>query len=70
VIDAVLRELNILAEIEIIPSQDGALVPGRGADLIQEGQRIGCFGELHPLVLRAFGLEQPAVALELKWGGL
>ena len=68
VIDAVLRELDIPAEI--IPSQDGALVPGRGADLIQGGQRIGCFGELHPLVLRAFGLEQPAVALELKWGEL
>ncbi len=68
VIDAVLRELDIPAEI--IPSQDGALVPGRRADLMQGGQRIGCFGELHPLVLRAFGLEQPAVALELKWGEL
>jgi phenylalanyl-tRNA synthetase beta chain len=67
-IDAVLRELDIQAEI--IPSQDGALLPGRGADLVREGQRIGCFGELHPLVLRAFGLEQPIVALELKWGEL
>jgi len=68
VIDAVLGELDILAEI--IPSQDGALLPGRGADLVLEGRRIGCFGELHPLVLRAFGLEQPIVALELKWGEL
>ena len=68
VIDAVLRELDILAEI--VPSQDGALLPGRGADLVLEGRRIGCFGELHPLVLRAFGLEQPIVALELKWGEL
>jgi len=68
VIDAVLRELDIPAEI--IPSQDGALVPGRRADLMRDGQRIGCFGELHPLVLRAFGLEQPTVALELKWGEL
>ena len=67
-IDAVLRELDIQAEI--VPSQDGALLPGRGADLVLEGQRIGCFGELHPLVLRAFGLEQPVVALELKWGEL
>jgi len=50
--------------------QDGALLPGRGADLMLEGRRIGCFGELHPLVLRAFGLEQPIVALELKWGEL
>jgi phenylalanyl-tRNA synthetase beta chain len=68
VIDAVLRELDIQAEI--VPTQDGALLPGRGADLVLEGQRIGCFGELHPLVLQAFGLEQPVVALELKWGEL
>jgi len=34
------------------------------------GKRIGCFGELHPLVLRSFGLEQPVVALELQWGVL
>jgi phenylalanyl-tRNA synthetase beta chain len=68
VIDAVLGELDIQAEI--VPSQDGALLPGRGADLVLEGRRIGCFGELHPLVLRAFGLEQPIVALELKWGEL
>jgi phenylalanyl-tRNA synthetase beta chain len=68
VIDAVLGELDTQAEI--VPSQDGALLPGRGADLVLEGRRIGCFGELHPLVLRAFGLEQPIVALELKWGEL
>ncbi len=68
VIDAVLGELDISPEI--IPSQDGALMPGRGADLVLDGRRIGCFGELHPLVLRAFGLEQPIVALELKWGEL
>jgi phenylalanyl-tRNA synthetase beta chain len=67
-IDAVLRELAIKAEI--VPSQDGALMPGRSADLLAEGRRIGCFGELHPLVLRSFGLEQPAVGMELEWGEL
>jgi len=68
VVDGVLRELAITAEI--VPSQDGALLPGRGGDLLAEGRKIGCFGELHPLVLRSFGLEQPAVALELEWGEL
>jgi phenylalanyl-tRNA synthetase beta chain len=68
VIDTVLRELDMT--FEIVPSQDGAFVPGRGADLMANGERIGCFGELHPLVLRSFGLEQPVVALELKWGEL
>jgi len=68
VVDGVLRELAITAEI--VPTQDGALLPGRGGDLLVEGRKIGCFGELHPLVLRSFGLEQPAVALELEWGEL
>jgi phenylalanyl-tRNA synthetase beta chain len=66
--DAVLRELDISAKI--VPSKDGALLPGRGADLLSDGKIIGCFGELHPLVIRAFGLEQPVVALELEWGRL
>ncbi len=68
VIDAVLRELDMKAEI--VPSKDGAFLTGRGADLTVRGENIGCFGELHPLVLRAFGLEQPVVALELRWGEL
>jgi phenylalanyl-tRNA synthetase beta chain len=68
VADAVLRELGV--EAEIVPSQDGALLPGRGADLMAAGRRVGCFGELHPLVLKSFGLEQPVVAIEMQWGEL
>ena len=67
-LDAVLRELAVAAEI--VPSQDGALLPGRGGDILVEGRKIGCFGELHPLVLNSFGLEQPAVGLEIEWGVL
>jgi len=68
VADAVLREMGV--EAEIVPSHDGALLPGRGADLMAAGHRIGCFGELHPMVLKSFGLEQPVVALEMQWGEL
>ena len=68
VADAVLREMGV--EAEIVPSQDGALLPGRGADLMAAGRRVGCFGELHPLVLKSFGLEQPVVAMEIQWGEL
>jgi len=66
--DAVLREMGV--EAEIVPSKDGALLPGRGADLMAAGSRVGCFGELHPLVLKSFGLEQPVVAMEMQWGEL
>jgi phenylalanyl-tRNA synthetase beta chain len=68
VVDAVLREMDLVAEIA--PSKDGAFMPGRGADLFAGEEMIGCFGELHPMLLRSFGLEQPAVGLELKWGEL
>ncbi len=68
VADAVLREMGVAAEI--VPSQDGALLPGRGADLVADGRRVGCFGELHPLVLKSFGLEQPVGPMEMQWGEL
>lgn len=68
--DAVLRELMINAKV--VSSEDGAFMPGRGADIVtgDEGRRIGCFGELHPEVIRSFGLEQPVVAMEICWGEL
>ncbi|NPV61476.1 MAG: phenylalanine--tRNA ligase subunit beta [Methanotrichaceae archaeon] len=68
--DVVLQEMGWQEEIKIVPSEDGAFLPGRGADILENGQKKGCFGELHPLVLRSFGLEQPAVALEIQWGQL
>ncbi len=68
VVDTVLKELMI--EAEIVTTNDGAFLPGRGADLLSEGRRIGCFGEVHPLAIRSFGLEQPLVGLELRWGVL
>jgi phenylalanyl-tRNA synthetase beta chain len=66
--DAVLREL--LIDCQIKESEDGAFLPGRRAELIAGGQKIGCFGELHPEVVRGFGLEQPVVAMELMMGGI
>jgi len=66
--DAVLRELMINCQIK--PSEDGAFLSGRGADLEAGGKKIGCFGEVHPLVVRSFGLEQPVVGMELMLGDL
>jgi phenylalanyl-tRNA synthetase beta chain len=68
VADACLREMAVAAEM--MPSMDGAFWPGRGADMFSDGTRVGCFGEVHPEVVRGFGLEQPVVAMEMKWGEL
>jgi phenylalanyl-tRNA synthetase beta chain len=69
-VDSVLRELLIDGDCQIKESEDGAFIPGRRADLIRAGQKIGCFGEVHPDVIRSFGLEQPIVAMELMLGGI
>jgi len=50
----------------IVESSDGAFIPGRGADLMLDGSRIGCFGEIHPEVISAFGLEHPVVGMEME----
>jgi phenylalanyl-tRNA synthetase beta chain len=68
VVDALTRELSL--EPEIVASEDGAFLAGRGADLLVSGTKVGSFGEFHPLVLRSFGLDQPAVGLELRWDHL
>ncbi len=43
-------------------------IPGRCASVLAGGKVLGYFGELHPRVLTAFGLEYPVVALELDLG--
>ncbi len=40
-------------------------IPGRCAEIIKDGKRIGAFGEVHPEVLKNFGLEEPAIAAEI-----
>ncbi len=56
---AVLRDLGIDGEIK--PVEHRSFIAGRCAGM----DGIGYFGELHPQVLTNFGLEYPAVALEI-----
>ena len=68
VVDALFRELAL--DPEIAACDDGAFLEGRRADLLVGGDRVGSFGEFHPRVLQNFGLDQPAVGLELRWDRL
>lgn len=49
----------------IVPSEDSAFFPGRRADIVWRGQKVGVFGVVHPLVLKQFELAFPCSALEL-----
>lgn len=44
--------------------------PGRSADVVRDGAVLGTFGELHPLVGRAFELKSPAFVAEIDLDGL
>jgi phenylalanyl-tRNA synthetase beta chain len=61
--DAVCRELSICYSVK--ESADPTFLDGRRADVILDGRTIGTFGEIHPAVLNAFGLEMPVAAFEL-----
>jgi len=39
--------------------------PGRSADVLRDGERVGWIGELHPRLLRALNIDVPVVAFEL-----
>jgi phenylalanyl-tRNA synthetase beta chain len=60
---AVLRELGVTASVE--ESQDPAYLEGRRGQVPGAGGIMAAFGEIHPGVLGAFGLEFPVAAFEL-----
>jgi phenylalanyl-tRNA synthetase beta chain len=49
----------------VTPSDDPTYLPGRCADIILSGQKVGTFGILHPKVLANFSLTNVASAVEM-----
>ncbi len=62
VADALLRELDIAAEVR--GTDHPSFLGGRVAEFIFRGRRLGVAGEVHPEVILGFELEHPVVALE------
>lgn len=54
-------------EYSLAPCQnDNRFIPGRCADIIVKGNKIGCFGEVHPQVLENWGCANPVVVCEIE----
>ena len=47
------------------PAAYGWLQPGRGAEVLGEGELLGWVGNIHPTSLANFGVDDPVVAFEL-----
>jgi phenylalanyl-tRNA synthetase beta chain len=63
VVTALLHVLG--AAFDVKAATDPSFIDGRCAAVVAKGKQIGVFGELHPRVLRSFGIEEPAVAFEI-----
>lgn len=50
---------------EWAPSERPTFFPGRQADILTDGQPVGCFGIVHPDVLKHFDIPAPVAVLEL-----
>jgi phenylalanyl-tRNA synthetase beta chain len=57
-------------ELELSPSSERFLHPGRAAAVELDGSAVGWLGELHPLVARRWDIERDPVAFELDLGPL
>ena len=65
IIEALIEDLG-LAKFRVRASDSPTLQPGRSAQIVVGGEVIGWLGEVHPLVLDAFGAKAPVTAFELE----
>ena len=52
-------------EYTILESKDPRFIPGRAADILVKGAKVGVFGEVHPQVLENWSITMPSTLAEL-----
>jgi phenylalanyl-tRNA synthetase beta chain len=63
VVESILSQLGSKAGFE--DSDDEGLYPGRGADVIVEGDKVGIVGDVQPAVAQAFELSNTVCLMEI-----
>jgi len=65
IVEKVLSDVNI-KEVKYVPCSDNPTYhPGRTAKVCVDGVEIGVFGQIHPLVADAYGIDKPVFCIEL-----
>ncbi|MCD6227526.1 phenylalanine--tRNA ligase subunit beta [Candidatus Micrarchaeota archaeon] len=62
IVQSLITETGVNAEIK--EHDDNRFIPGRCAVVMINGKRYGVFGEIHPLIIERFGIEQPVLYFE------
>ena len=69
-IDAMLAQLNVHPAIYIADRKNPSYHPGRCADIVIDGKKLGVIGQIHPLVAETYGISGEVYAAELDFTGL
>ena len=68
-IDALLAELNVLPAVYAADRENPSYHPGRCADILVGGKKLGVLGQVHPLVAEGYGIGGDVYAAELDFTG-
>ena len=64
ILDSLLGSIGF--KFEIVPTTQPSFLEGRAGEVISGQTRLGVVGELHPKIIRAWGLSLPVAAFELE----
>ena len=69
-IDAILDQLNVHPATYIADTKNPSYHPGRCADIVIDGKKMGVIGQIHPLVAETYGIDGEVYVAELDFTGL
>jgi phenylalanyl-tRNA synthetase beta chain len=63
-LDTLLGSIGL--QFQVVPTIQPSFLEGRTGEVLSGQKRIGVVGELHPKIIRAWGLSLPVAAFELE----
>jgi phenylalanyl-tRNA synthetase beta chain len=63
-LDTLLGSVGV--KFEVVPTTQPSFLEGRTGEVVSGQERLGVVGELHPKIIRAWGLSLPVAAFELE----
>ena len=69
-VDALLEQLNVHPATYVADTKNPSYHPGRCADIMIDGKKLGVIGQIHPLVAEGYGISGEVYVAELDFTGL
>ena len=69
-VDALLEQLNVHPATYVADTKNPSYHPGRCADIMIDGKKLGVVGQIHPLVAEGYGISGEVYVAELDFTGL